>query len=101
MEVSFDEYYKKLRDQAAFNISCFATVENTEYEFFAQDDFRVRKPDIKIKLADTPVSQSPVEVTIALLNPLPIPLRKGIFHVEGSGIEKPLIFKVCESVYFL
>ncbi|XP_039442709.1 annulin-like isoform X2 [Culex pipiens pallens] len=93
MEVSFDEYYKKLRDQAAFNISCFATVENTEYEFFAQDDFRVRKPDIKIKLADTPVSQSPVEVTIALLNPLPIPLRKGIFHVEGSGIEKPLIFK--------
>lgn len=94
MEVSFDEYYKKLRDQAAFNISCFATVENTEYEFFAQDDFRVRKPDIKIKLADKPVSQSPVEVTIALLNPLPIPLRKGIFHVEGSGIEKPLIFKV-------
>ncbi|XP_055590397.1 annulin-like isoform X2 [Uranotaenia lowii] len=93
MDVSFEEYYKKLRDQAAFNISCLATVEDTEYEFFAQDDFRVRKPDIKIKLADTPVQRDPVEVTISLLNPLPIPLRKGIFHIEGSGIEKPLIFK--------
>ncbi|XP_058452172.1 annulin isoform X1 [Malaya genurostris] len=95
-DVSFDEYYKKLRDQAAFNISCLATVEDTDYEFFAQDDFRVRKPDVKIKLSDTAVSQSPVDVTISLLNPLPIPLRKGIFHVEGSGIAKPLIFKHSE-----
>lgn len=98
--VTFDEYFKKLRDQAAFNISCLATVEQTDYEFFAQDDFRVRKPDIKIKLSDTPVSQSPVDVTVSLLNPLPIALRKGIFHIEGSGIEKPLIFKV-NSVFFL
>ncbi|XP_055638666.1 annulin-like isoform X2 [Toxorhynchites rutilus septentrionalis] len=96
MVVTFDEYYKKLLEQAAFNISCMATVNNTDYEFFAQDDFRVRKPDIKIKLAETPVSQSPVEVTLSLQNPLPIPLRKGIFHVEGSGIEKPLIFKHSE-----
>ncbi|XP_065095331.1 annulin-like isoform X1 [Ochlerotatus camptorhynchus] len=94
--VTFDEYFKKLRDQAAFNISCLATVEKTDYEFFAQDDFRVRKPDIKIKLSDTPVSQSPVDVTFSLLNPLPIALRKGIFQIEGSGIEKPLIFKHSE-----
>ncbi|XP_055541423.1 annulin-like isoform X2 [Wyeomyia smithii] len=96
MDVTFDEYYGKLRDQAAFNISCLATVEDTEYEFFAQDDFRVRKPDIKIKLSDEAVSHNPVEVTISLLNPLPIALRKGIFHVEGSAIEKPLIFKHSE-----
>lgn len=28
-----------------------ATVEDTNYEYFAQDDFRVRKPDIKIKVS--------------------------------------------------
>jgi hypothetical protein len=27
-----------------------ATVHETNYEYFAQDDFRVRKPDIKIKV---------------------------------------------------
>ncbi|KFB35768.1 hypothetical protein ZHAS_00002672 [Anopheles sinensis] len=93
MMVDFHEYYGKLRDQAAFNISCMATVQDTEFEFYAQDDFRVRKPDIKISLMGTPVSQAPVEVQFTLENPLPIPLRKGLFHVEGSGIGKPLLFK--------
>ncbi|XP_050089283.1 annulin-like isoform X1 [Anopheles aquasalis] len=93
MLVEFDDYYRKLRDQAAFNISCMATVQDTEFEFYAQDDFRVRKPDIKIHLLGTPVSQAPLEVEITLENPLPIPLRKGLFHVEGSGIGKPLLFK--------
>jgi hypothetical protein len=37
-------------DQCAFNIACMATVHDTNYEYFAQDDFRVRKPDIKIKV---------------------------------------------------
>uniref|UniRef100_A0A182NEW6 protein-glutamine gamma-glutamyltransferase n=1 Tax=Anopheles dirus TaxID=7168 RepID=A0A182NEW6_9DIPT len=93
MVVEFQEYYRKLRDQAAFNISCMATVQDTEFEFYAQDDFRVRKPDIKISLLGKPVSQAPVEVQFTLENPLPIALRKGVFHVEGSGIGKPLLFK--------
>lgn len=50
MDVSYDEYYKRLVDQCAFNIACLATVLDTNYEYFAQDDFRVRKPDIKIKV---------------------------------------------------
>ncbi|XP_041780647.1 annulin isoform X3 [Anopheles merus] len=96
MIVEFHEYYRKLRDQAAFNISCMATVLDTEFEFYAQDDFRVRKPDIKISLLGKPVSQAPVDVQFTLENPLPIPLHKGLFHLEGSGIGKPLLFKHAE-----
>uniref|UniRef100_A0A1S4H0X3 protein-glutamine gamma-glutamyltransferase n=1 Tax=Anopheles gambiae TaxID=7165 RepID=A0A1S4H0X3_ANOGA len=96
MIVEFHEYYRKLRDQAAFNISCMATVLDTEFEFYAQDDFRVRKPDIKITLLGKPVSQAPVDVQFTLENPLPIPLHKGLFHLEGSGIGKPLLFKHAE-----
>jgi hypothetical protein len=50
LDVSYEEYYKRLVDQCAFNIACMATVHETNYEYFAQDDFRVRKPDIKIKV---------------------------------------------------
>lgn len=50
MDVSYEEYYKRLVDQCAFNIACMATVHDTNFEYFAQDDFRVRKPDIKIKV---------------------------------------------------
>ena len=48
--VTWDEYGPKLLDQGAFNMVCFATVKDTNFEYFAQDDFRVRKPDIKIKV---------------------------------------------------
>lgn len=48
MDVSWEEYGPRLLDQCAFNIACLATVKDTNFEYFAQDDFRVRKPDIKI-----------------------------------------------------
>lgn len=58
LDVSWDEYAPRLLDQAAFNIACLATVHETDYEYFAQDDFRVRKPDIKIQVC-TSSSASP------------------------------------------
>lgn len=48
MDVSWEEYGPRLLNQCAFNISCLATIKDTNFEYFAQDDFRVRKPDIKI-----------------------------------------------------
>lgn len=53
LHVSYEEYYKRLVDQADFNIACLATVHDTNFEYFAQDDFRVRKPDIKLKVIPT------------------------------------------------
>ena len=48
VEVPFEEYYSKLADQCALNVSCLGKLKETEFEYFAQDDFRMRKPDIKI-----------------------------------------------------
>lgn len=88
LEVSFDDYYSKLMDQAAFNISCMATVNGTEYDYFAQDDFRVRKPDIKITLQGEPISHNEIDVILRLTNPLPIPLKKGFVPVGRSRHRK-------------
>jgi transglutaminase 1 len=54
LPVSYDEYAPELSDQCAFNIACLANVKETEFEFFSQDDFRVRKPDIAIKVTISP-----------------------------------------------
>lgn len=96
LDVGFEEYYKKLLDQSAFNVACMASVEDTDYEYFAQDDFRVRKPDIKFSFTGTPTFNKAIEVFLRLENPLPIPLNKGVFQVEGSGIDKPMTLKVPE-----
>jgi hypothetical protein len=60
LDVSYDEYCKRLVDQCAFSISCMATVHDTNYEYYAQDDFRVRKPDIEIKVQFEFLSQNSV-----------------------------------------
>lgn len=93
LNVIFNEYIKRVVDQCAFSVSCLATIDDTKYEYFAQDDFRVRKPDIKIVLQDKPVENKETTADIYVENSLPIPLRKGVFTVEGPGIQKKLTVK--------
>jgi hypothetical protein len=50
LDITYHDYAPKLCDQCAFNIACLATIKQTDFEYFAQDDFRVRKPDIKFQV---------------------------------------------------
>lgn len=98
LTVTYEEYGKRLIDQCAFNISCLAAIEDTKFEYFAQDDFRVRKPDIVIKLQETPVENKEVKADIYVMNPLPVQLKKGEFTVDAPGFERSLKIKVKSNV---
>lgn len=97
MEVTFYDYYKKLMDQAAFNISCIAKVHDTDYDYYAEDDFRVRKPDVRVQLQGEPEAGQEIDVILRLANPLPIPLKNCMFVVQGTGIQRQLQLKVCSQ----
>lgn len=94
MEVTFYDYFKKLMDQAAFSISCIAKVHETDFDYYAQDDFRVRKPDCKIKLQGLPQVDQEIDVILRLANPLPVPLKNCVFQVQGTGLDRQLQLKV-------
>ncbi|XP_014223313.1 annulin [Trichogramma pretiosum] len=98
LDVAWEEYGPKLMDQSAFQISCLATIKDTNFEYFAQDDFRVRKPDIKIQLDGEPMVGELLEATARFRNPLPIPLKRGKFIVEGPGLKEQLKLKLVENV---
>ncbi|XP_063239972.1 annulin [Bacillus rossius redtenbacheri] len=98
LDVSYDEYYSRLVDQCAFNIACLASVVGTNYEYFAQDDFRVRKPDIKFKLEGNAVQGQELSAVATIKNPLPIPLKKGQFLIEGPGLATQLKLKVPQTI---
>lgn len=40
LSVRYDEYGKRVIDQCAFNVSCLASIEDSKFEYYAQDDFR-------------------------------------------------------------
>ncbi|XP_016981656.2 annulin-like [Drosophila rhopaloa] len=97
LNVVFKDYFEKLRPHAAFQITATAKIKDTKYEHYANENFMLRKPDIKFKFGDSEiVVDKEIDVIVRLENPLPIPLQKGIFTVEGPGIKKPLKLKVIE-----
>lgn len=98
LTVSYEEYGKRLIDQGAFNISCLAAIEDTKFEYYAEDDFRVRKPDIVIKLQEKAIENKEVKADIYVENPLPVVLRKGEFTIDAPGIERSLKVKVKSNV---
>lgn len=49
--LTYFDYGKDVKSQNVFNISCLASVVDTDYEYFGQDDFRVRKPDIEFEVS--------------------------------------------------
>ncbi|XP_022820875.1 annulin-like [Spodoptera litura] len=98
MLVTFDDYYKKLGDQASFKIACQATIVDTKFDYSAQRDFRVRNPDIKISIDGEPVSHQEVSVNVKVQNSLPIPLTKGKFYIQGPGLDEQLEIELKENV---
>ncbi|KPJ06440.1 Annulin [Papilio machaon] len=96
--VTFDDYFKKLVDQASFNIACLATIVDKQFDYFAQDDFRVRNPDIKIEIDGKPISHQEMNVTVKVENPLPIPLKNGKFYIQGPGLDQQLKIELNENV---
>ncbi|XP_046675625.1 annulin-like isoform X2 [Homalodisca vitripennis] len=98
IDVSYEEYYNKLVDQCAFNIACLATVQDTNYEYFAQDDFRVRKPDVKFKIEGVPSEGQEFTATASVMNPLPVSLKRCRFVIEGPSLETPIKIKLEHEV---
>lgn len=98
LPVKYEDYAKRLVDQSSFVISCLATIEDTKYEYYAQDEFRVRKPDIKFALKDKPIKGKEVEVEVFVENPLPVTIKRGDFTVDVPGQDKPLKLKLKKAV---
>lgn len=56
--------------------------------------YHFRKPDIKFVFTGKPTHDVAHEIHIRLENSLPILMTKGVFQIEGSGIESPILLKV-------
>ncbi|KAL1429117.1 hypothetical protein MTO96_016848 [Rhipicephalus appendiculatus] len=98
MEVTYADYEKLLLDQAMFNIATLATIKETKFDYFAQDDFRVRMPDVKIETDGDAIVKKPLNVKASFINPLPKSLNKGLFVIEGPGLSEPLRLAVKQKI---
>uniref|UniRef100_A0A182QTX5 Transglutaminase-like domain-containing protein n=1 Tax=Anopheles farauti TaxID=69004 RepID=A0A182QTX5_9DIPT len=107
--IAFDDYYEPGMDEAIFKVTSFAVIEGADYEYFSQEDYSLRKPDVELQLTGEPVLRASVKITAAFYNPLPIPITDGSFQIECSGLCKTLTIPVasidardrCEIVFMI
>ncbi|XP_057325796.1 annulin-like isoform X1 [Microplitis mediator] len=98
LDVSWNEYASRMLDQSAFNVACLANVKDTNFEYFAQDDFRVTKPIIDVDRQTEAIVGYILDATASFINPLPITLTGGKFLIDGPGLDQQLKIKVPNDV---
>ncbi|XP_053677743.1 annulin-like [Anopheles nili] len=92
--VAFDDYYESGMDEALFKVTSFANIEGADYEYFSQEDYSLRKPNVQLQLGGEPMLRTSLKIVAAFYNPLPIPISNGMFRIECSGLCKSLIIPI-------
>ncbi|XP_071792486.1 protein-glutamine gamma-glutamyltransferase K-like [Asterias amurensis] len=90
--VDSDEYLDKLVDQTGLKMTVVGHVEETGQDFGDEEDFRLRTPDLEVKLSNPDEAIQfgrKIEVEISLTNPLEKKLTHCEFDIEGRGLLAP------------
>ncbi|KAK9511096.1 hypothetical protein O3M35_005726 [Rhynocoris fuscipes] len=93
-EVTYNDYAIACKADLVVHISALCSFEGNDSEYYAEDDFKVEMPAIKIKLENIPVQNNPLYGKVSFTNPLPHKLKKCVFLIEGPGIRKGLKYKI-------
>ncbi|XP_014675499.1 PREDICTED: hemocyte protein-glutamine gamma-glutamyltransferase-like [Priapulus caudatus] len=90
ISVTADDYLDLLVDQASFQVFACAKVKETNQIYSAEDDFRVRAPNVSVEAIGPFKAGKPIKLDFWLDNPLPRTLTNCYFIIEGPGIAKPV-----------
>ncbi|XP_038074044.1 protein-glutamine gamma-glutamyltransferase K-like [Patiria miniata] len=97
-KIDADEYLNKMVDQSAFKVLLLGHVDETGQAFAEEEDFRLRTPDLDVKLLRPAASEvkvgQEVEVELSLQNPLKKTLTNCEISVDGSGLLAPRVIKL-------
>lgn len=94
MMIPYSEYRAQLVDQAAMMLTVSGIVKESGQKLAKQHTFRIRTPDLVIKVHGNPVVGQQIVAEIIFQNPLQTTLHNACFHVEGPGIQRPKIVQV-------
>ncbi|XP_053665401.1 annulin-like [Anopheles marshallii] len=103
--LEFDEYHKTVSNKTNIKVICTARVDGSDKTYFKMQNFQLAPPTIELTLIEHSVA-GPIAIQVDLRNPLPVPLTRGRFTVEGSRFTDPFVKKydlipVGETVQFI
>ncbi|XP_068094142.1 protein-glutamine gamma-glutamyltransferase K [Hyperolius riggenbachi] len=94
MVLRYSEYSSELVDQSAMMLTASGIVQESGQKLAKQHTFRLRSPDLVIKVHGEAVVGQQIVAEIIFQNPLQQVLHNACFHVEGPGLQRPKIVRV-------
>ncbi|KAK6174756.1 hypothetical protein SNE40_017973 [Patella caerulea] len=88
MRVNYKDYSSKLKDMCMLKLTAMAKVQDTEQVFTTLEEFRLRKPDLTLKIPTEIKKGRPFDVEVSFTNPLDESLTNCYLEVEGPGLQK-------------
>ncbi|XP_050079098.1 annulin-like [Anopheles maculipalpis] len=87
--LDFEEYSSTVSNKTNIKAICTAQVKGSDRTYLKVENFHLTPPVVELSLIEHSLA-GPIAVQVALKNPLPIPLTRGRFTVEGSRFTDPL-----------
>ncbi|XP_018412167.1 PREDICTED: protein-glutamine gamma-glutamyltransferase K, partial [Nanorana parkeri] len=94
LQLRYNEYCAHLVDQSAMMLTVSGVVKENGQKLATQHTFRIKTPDLIIKVEGEPMVGQQIVAEIIFQNPLQTTLHNACFHVEGPGLQRPKIVQV-------
>lgn len=86
LRLHYDEYGRCASNHHLIRIKAFLEAPGENEPIMTMADIQLSTPELNIQITGRPVALEPMTAFISFTNPLPVPLRGGVFTVEGSGL---------------
>ncbi|XP_047452542.1 protein-glutamine gamma-glutamyltransferase 2 [Mugil cephalus] len=89
MRMHYDDYARCISDLNVVRVRALLETPRQNTPVMALANIPLSMPEVKISVLGKAVVREELAVRITLVNPLPVPLKGGVFTVEGAGLLSP------------
>uniref|UniRef100_A0A1A8D056 protein-glutamine gamma-glutamyltransferase n=1 Tax=Nothobranchius kadleci TaxID=1051664 RepID=A0A1A8D056_NOTKA len=86
LRLYYKDYARCVSEHYLIRVKVLADVQGQNVPYMAVSNIHLSKPELSIRVNQKPYIWEQVTASISFTNPLPVPLRDGVFTAEGAGL---------------
>ncbi|XP_055504507.1 protein-glutamine gamma-glutamyltransferase 2 [Leucoraja erinacea] len=86
LRLRYEDYGDHLSEHNLIRLTAMLLTEDMSEVSLKEKEVVLKVPQLAVKVDGEPILHKKLAVQIKFVNPLPIPLTRGVFSVEGSGL---------------
>ncbi|XP_077424586.1 protein-glutamine gamma-glutamyltransferase 2 [Vanacampus margaritifer] len=94
LRVRYDDYAKCVTENHVVKVMALLEVQGENEPDMAVAKIPLSLPEVLVEVPGSAVIHQTLTGSISFTNPLPVPLKQGVFTVEGSGLVSPTEVKL-------